>query len=200
MPSPEFHIQPVVQLLGQTSSPYDVPADPEIFNGNWLEPALAHARSLLQSADRETHALESTTGHGLTHVFLASDQAENYSVHLRMRGEGDAVPRDPAEKAVVLTLGGTMELEAFRHAGDVDEDTPWYVRQFSPESVYACHPGTLHSVQQSDDAVQLVITQGAAGAPGRRLTAAEYREAADRARNLLGRAIEARRESLPSGA
>ncbi|AUY52535.1 hypothetical protein [Streptomyces sp. CB01881] len=193
MSLPDFFIQPVVQLLAQTASPYDVPADPEIFNENWLEPTLTRTLALLREADPEKLAATSVTGSGLTYLSLASDVEKDYSVHLRIAGEGKPVPRDPAEKAVVLTLGGTMELEAYRHGGDVESDTPWYVRQFTPENIYACHPGTLHSVEQSEDAVQLVISRGEAPAIGRPLDADEYRLAAERTRQLLDRVLESRR-------
>ncbi|MFE8945368.1 hypothetical protein [Streptomyces sp. NPDC007856] len=192
MSLPDFFINPVVQLLAQTSSPYDVPADPEIFSENWLEPVLTRSLALLREANPQEHAPASATGSGLTYLALTSDVEKDYAVHLRIAGEGEAVPRDPAEKSVVLTLGGTMELEAFRHGGDVDADTPWYVRQFAPENIYACHPGTLHSVEQSEDAVQLVISRGATPAVGRSLSVEEYRLAADRAQHLLGHVLESR--------
>ncbi|MGW6460558.1 hypothetical protein ACWF94_32315 [Streptomyces sp. NPDC055078] len=192
MSLPDFFIQPVVQLLAQSPSPYDVPVDPEIFNEDWLEPTLTRTLALLGDSDPDAHAPASATGSGLTYLSLASDPEQGYSVHLRIAGEGESVPRDPAEKSVVLTLGGTMELEAYRHSGDVDTDTPWYVRQFTPENIYACHPGTLHSVAQSRDAVQLVISRGETPAIGRPLSADEYRAAAGRTRQLLDRALENR--------
>ncbi|MEU5330833.1 hypothetical protein [Streptomyces parvus] len=191
MSLPESYLKPVVQLLAQTASPFDVPADPEIFSESWLEPALRHALSLLDEADVERNAALSSTGGGLTHLFLTADDADDYAVHLRVAGEGDLTVREPQEKSVVLTLAGTMELEAFRHSGDVAEDTPWYVRQFVPENIYACHPGTLHSVEQSEEAAQLVISRNGTPGQGRALTADEYREALGRIRTVLGRTIEA---------
>lgn len=193
MSLPESYIKPVVQLLAQTQSPFDVPADPDIFTGSWLESALLHVVSLLDAADAETSAGVSSTGAGLTHLFLAADPADDYSLQVRLAGEGTAEPRDPEEKTVVLTLSGTMELEAFRHAADVDDDTPWYVRQFAPENIYACHPGTIHSVAQSEDAVQLVISRNGTPVTGRPLTADEYRAAAKSTRAILAHAVETHR-------
>jgi hypothetical protein len=192
MSFPESYIKPVIQLLTQTSSPFDVPADPRIFSHSWLEPVSAHALSLLDAVGDGETAPFSSTGGGLTHLLLASNSADNFTVHLRVAGEGDVTVREAQEKSVVLTLSGSMELEAFRHGGDVDDDTPWYVRQFVPENVYACHPGTLHSIQQSDDAIQLVISRGMHSEPGRALTADECRAVLDRARQTLRQSIEAR--------
>jgi hypothetical protein len=196
MSLPKSYLEPVVQLLAQTASPFDVPADPAIFSESWLEPALLHTMSLLDDADVEKNAALSTTGGGVTHLFLTAEPADDYAVHLRIAGDGRPAVREPQEKSVVLTLAGTMELEAFRHRDDVTDDTPWYVRQFVPESIYACHPGTLHSVQQSEDAAQLVISRSGSPGEGRALTADEYREAVGRTRAVLGRTVEAHRASV----
>ncbi|CAM4360952.1 hypothetical protein NONI108955_22580 [Nocardia ninae] len=189
MSLPEFFIHPVVKLLGQTQSPYDVPADPAIFDGDWLTPTRSRVLDLLRDIDPETQAQNSVTGLGLTYLFIAADLERDYSVYLRLAGDGTVAPRSPEEKAVVLTLAGVMELEAYRHEGDVSADTPWYVRQFSAGQIYAGHPGTIHSVAQSPDAVQLVVSRGAVPAIGRQLGSDDVAAQVARARELLQNAV-----------
>ncbi|MBD0020417.1 hypothetical protein GII33_06880 [Gordonia pseudamarae] len=190
MPLPEFFIEPVVELLAQSQSPYDVPADPTIFDAEWLAPTRSLVLALLTNVSADAHAGDSVTGAGLTYLSVGSDAERDYSVHLRLAGEGLVVPRSPEEKAVILTLAGVMELEAFRHEDDVSTDTPWYVRQFEAGRIYASHPGTIHSVEQSADAVQLAVSRGAVPAVGRRLGASDFRDAVLRAQELLQSAIE----------
>ena len=55
----------------------------------------------------------------------------------------------------MLTLAGNVGVKAYRTESEVADSTPWYVREFPPGSVYACHPDTLHAV--------LVPEEGTAG-------------------------------------
>ncbi|MCL7376986.1 hypothetical protein [Streptomyces sp. 35G-GA-8] len=180
--------EPVAALLAQTGAPHDVPDSPGILCGNWLTPMTAQALALLSDTD-PAHAGGSFTGNGHTHLLIAPSTDTRSAVYLRLHASGDVSPEAAADKTVVLGLAGTSDLEAFRHEGDVADDHPWYVREFGPESIYACHADTIVALRSSHDSCQLVITQDSLTPTGRTLSADEYLRAVKSAHRLLTNAL-----------
>lgn len=172
----EFSLQPVLALLAQTDSAYDVPAGPEMFVGGWLAPVAGSVLSLAADVDPAAAAARSRSDRGVLELFLeASDDGRALFARVQDPDSAVAVHR-PGDKSVTLTLAGTAGFEAYRHADDVADDQPWYVREFDQESIYACHPDTLHRLDLSPDAVQLVV-RDTAELPGRPVDADTYEEA-----------------------
>ncbi|MFF3730715.1 hypothetical protein ACFYXM_10455 [Streptomyces sp. NPDC002476] len=175
-------LAPVTALLDQSSAPSDVPDSPDILHGGWLPHAARQALTLITGA-HAAHAEASFTGNGHTYLLLHHD--DDVALYLRTHAEGTPAPAEATEKTVTLTLAGTHYLECFRHRGDVEADHPWYLRAFPPESVYACHPGTLRAVETSPDGVQLVAARVRLAPEGRPLAADTYLDRLTAAQALI---------------
>ncbi|MGW1158899.1 hypothetical protein ACWD48_11865 [Streptomyces sp. NPDC002519] len=179
-------LAPVAALLDQGSAPADVPDNPDILRGGWRTGAVNQALDLIGRADPH-FAGRSFTAPGHTHLLLAEDPEHDCLLYLRLSAEGRPVPEEAAEKTVTLTLAGTSDVECYRHRGDVEDDHPWLVRTFGEESIYACHPGTLRTIETSDDGCQLVLSRTPLASVGGSvpLTAYSYREALGTAQRIL---------------
>ncbi|MFF9785719.1 hypothetical protein [Streptomyces nigrescens] len=166
-------LAPVTALLDQSSTPSDVPDSPDILHGGWLPHIAREALALIAEAD-PANAASSFTGNGHTHLLLRHGTEDNTAVYLRLHAAGTPMPGEAADKTVTLTLAGTHDLECYRHQGDIDADHPWYLRTFRPESIYACHPGTLRTIETSPDGVQLVVARALIAPDGPELAADNY--------------------------
>jgi hypothetical protein len=178
--SKDLDIQPVLALLSQSDSAYDVPAGPEMFVNGWLGRASELTIALAARAEPELAASLSRADRGQLELFLHADQ-DGRAIYARVHDDvSEPAVHDPKDKSVALTLCGTVGFEAYRTATDVTADEPWYVREFDAESIYACHPDTLHRLELSPDAVQLVI-RDTADLPGGTVDLPRYRQALARA-------------------
>ncbi|MFE0045215.1 hypothetical protein [Streptomyces albireticuli] len=178
-------------LLDQGQSPHDVPDLTDGLTGGWLPAVTAQILDLLRAATAAERTPASFTGNGHTHLLLTTE--DRRAVYLRVPADGAPVPHAAADRTVVVTLTGTSTVEAYRTDADVDDDHPWYIHEFLPESAYACHPGTLHTTATSDDACHLVISRTPLTLLGDPLTADAYEEAAARARETLNTALKTTR-------
>lgn len=161
MPETSMIPSSVMSLLDQSTAAAEVP-DPSAFvNSEWLASVSTALEGLfaVALADADSNALKSFRGNGLEVILLARDRATGCNVYLRRHCEGHTVPVLAGEKTVTMTLSGRASLEAFRDETDVESDEPWYVRDFDPESLYACHPGTIHRVELSPDSCQVILSR-----------------------------------------
>ncbi|MET9776307.1 hypothetical protein ABZ023_18935 [Streptomyces sp. NPDC006367] len=179
-------LAPVTALLDQSSAPCDVPDSPDILHGGWLPYAAREALTLITGA-APANAAGSFTGNGHTHLLLHHE--DDVAVYLRAHADGTTAPAEATEKTVTLTLAGTHYLECFRHRGDAEADHPWYLRTFQPESIYACHPGTLRTTQTSPEGVQLVVARAPLAPEGPSLDADAYRRMLTAAMSLIAPAL-----------
>jgi hypothetical protein len=184
------HLAPVAALLNQGNEPADVPDNPDILQGGWRPGAVHQVLDLISRADPQ-FAGRSFTTPGHTHLLLAEDTEHDCLLYLRLYAEGSPGPEEATEKTVTLTLAGTSHVECYRHQGDVDDDHPWLVRTFAEESIYALHPGTVRTIETSDDGCQLVLarTTLAPTVGATPLTAYSYREALGTAQRILSAAL-----------
>ncbi|MEW1548325.1 hypothetical protein [Streptomyces tsukubensis] len=130
-------------LLRQGGHPADVPDDPRLLHGGWLPALTAQLLYLAATPAPGTHAHQSFTTPGHTHLLLQHPGARGCFAYLRLHAPGTPEPQAAADKTVTLTLTGSHTLEGYRHETDVRDDRPWLLRTFTPEAVYACHPGNL---------------------------------------------------------
>jgi len=160
---PDSQIIPssVISLLDQSTAAAEVP-DPSAFvTTRWLAGVTLATGGLIDAAlERPEHnAIRSFRGNGQEVLLLARDETSGCNVYLRRHADGAVAPVVAHQKTVTMTLSGTASLEAYRDEGDVENDEPWYVRDFDSESLYACHPGTIHRLDLSPDAYQLVLSR-----------------------------------------
>ncbi|MEU7829506.1 hypothetical protein [Nonomuraea sp. NPDC049129] len=177
----------VTQLLEQSTAATDVP-DPSVFvDQHWLRPVRVAAATLIGQAQDAEFASRSFRGNGQEVLLLARDDASDVFIYLRRHIAGETQPITAAEKTVVMTLNGSVSMEAFRDSADVEADEPWYVRDFDSESIYACHPGTVHRLDLSADGVQLVLSREALSVieGAKPLLESEYEAAISAARTQL---------------
>ncbi|MFI9630082.1 hypothetical protein [Streptomyces sp. NPDC052042] len=174
-------LAPVTALLDQSSAPSDVP-NTDILHGGWLPYAARQTLTLIAGAGA-ANAAASFTGSGHTHLLLHHE--DDVALYLRSHAAGTPAPAEAAEKTVTLTLAGTHYLECFRHRGDAEADHPWYLRTFQPESIYACHPGTLRTLETSPDGVQLVVARAPLAPDGPPLDADAYLQMVTAAQALI---------------
>ncbi|WP_332757129.1 hypothetical protein [Streptomyces sp. MT206] len=182
-------LAPVTALLDQSSAPSDVPDSPDILHGGWLPYAARQVLTLIAGAGA-ANAAGSFTGNG--HAQLLLHHEDDVALYLRTHADGTPAPAEAAEKTVTLTLAGTHYLECFRHRGDAEADHPWYLRTFQPESIYACHPGTLRTTETSPDGIQLVVARAPLAPQGPSLDPDAYLQRLTAAQALITPALTGR--------
>ncbi|MEU9015078.1 hypothetical protein AB0D12_36185 [Streptomyces sp. NPDC048479] len=145
---------------------------------------------LLDSPSTADGSTTSSAADGHTYLQVEGPTSDGLTLYARLAGRGHAGPRPMLDTAVVLTLAGSIELEAYRHQQDVDSRSPQYVRSFPPETAFAAHAGTLCTLQSSADGVQLIVTDGRLKDTGVLPSAEERRSAVRDTRKRLAHALE----------
>ncbi|MDH6130488.1 hypothetical protein, partial [Kitasatospora sp. GP82] len=174
-------------LLERSGQAQEVPDTGQPLAAGWLPAVAGAALALLTGADPK-HADLSYTGAGRTDLYLG--RHGNDALYLRVQASNQIAPRTAGDKTAVLTLTGTALLEGYTDQAHIDSNEPQYVREFRPESIYFCYPGTPYAVELSSDACQLVVSRGPLARSGSQLTASEYLDGMKSAAELLTTALQ----------
>lgn len=148
-------------LLDQGPDPTDLPDLAACgARRHWAYPMAEHLRGQIAAAGSGRGTGFQANGH----LYLLTGTPENgtaggLTTFLQLSGPGHAAPRQLAGTVVVITLSGSVDLAVYRHQQDIDSQQPHYARTFGPQSIFACHQGTLCCLQSSQDSMQVVVTR-----------------------------------------
>ncbi|MGW1728884.1 hypothetical protein ACWCQK_39220 [Streptomyces sp. NPDC002306] len=171
----------VDQLLDQGRDPVEIPDISVSSAAGWLGPL---ATRILGVPDFGTcQAADAFLAHGYVHIPLPAPGG--HAVYLRLASHCAMEPWPVRATSVVLTVAGTVALEMYQEAADALAGRPQYARSFGPEHVFAVHPGTQCSTQNSPAGMHLLVAASASPQAGTLLTDDEYAAAAQRARWVL---------------
>ncbi|MGW7199397.1 hypothetical protein [Streptomyces chryseus] len=176
------------ELLNQERDAGDVADIPVADATGWLPQLVTGLHGVLRHGMPAAPS-RAYLAHGYAHLPLPA--RDGCGIYLRMAYGSSMTPWPIASTSVVLTVAGTVALEVYQNAQDMQAGRPQYMRTFRPEEVFAAHPGTQCALQSSAGGVHVLAAAQPEYLAADALTFHEHVAVAQRARRVLAHLVSA---------